>query len=250
MSVKARGFTVLELVLALSLFAVVMTAAGRVLLTQERLYHEFGQRADLSDNLRTAGDVLGAELWGLDAADGDILAFGPDSVTLRAQRAFALACSITGGALVLNQPMTFGIRSFTVGDSLLVYADSVWRPGLAASVVSSSCPDSAQIPVRAFESVTYRSYRASDGAYYIGVRDAGGLQPIAGPLVSGGLLLSFFDSAGAPAAGPRVISAIRIRVRMESAEPVARRGVMAVLQDSLVSWVTLRNNPGLPPGAR
>ncbi len=240
---KARGFTVLELVLALGLFAVVMTAVSRVLLSQKRLYRELGQRADLSDNLRTVGDVLAAELWGLDAGDGDILAFGPDSITIRAQRAFALACSVVGGALVLNREMTFGVRGVAVGDSLLIYADSEWRPGLAISVGSTSCPDSAQIPVRAYEVVTYRSYRASDGAYYIGVRDAGGLQPVAGPLVPGGLLFSYADSADAPTAVARAIAIIRIRIRMQSAEPVTRRGVTALLGDSLSLWVTLRNNP-------
>lgn len=243
MSVKARGFTVLELVLALGLFAVVMTAVSRVLLSQKRLYRELGQRADLSDNLRTAGDILGAELWGLDATDGDILAFGPDSITIRAQRAFALACSVSGGVLVLNRAMTFGVRDIAVGDSMLVYADSVWQSGVATAVSSAACPDSAQIPVRAYEIVTYRSYRASDGAYYIGVRDAGGLQPIVGPLVPGGLLFSYADTAGAPAAVARAIAFVRIRIRMQSAEPVNRRGVTALLGDSLSRWVTLRNNP-------
>lgn len=242
MSLRARGFTVLELAIALGLFAVVMTAVSRVLLTQKRLYRELGQRADLSDNLRASGDILGAELWELDAVDGDILAFGPDSITIRAQRAFALACSVTGGALVLDQAMTFGVRSISAGDSLLVYADSLWRPRAANSVASTSCPDSTEIPVRAYEVVTYRSYRASDGAYYIGVRDGSGLQPIAGPLIPGGLLFSYFDTAGAPAALARAISAIQIRIRMQSAELVTRRGVTTLLADSLVCWVTLRNN--------
>ena len=242
MSMKARGFTVLELVLALGLFAVVMTAVSRVLLSQKRLYRELGQRADLSDALRTAGDILGAELWGLDATDGDILAFGPDSITIRAQRAFALACSASGGALVLNRAMSFGVRDIAVGDSILVYADSGWRPGLATSVISAACPDSAQNPVRAYEVVTYRAYRASDGAYYIGVRDAGVLQPIVGPLVPGGLLFSYSDTAGAPTALARAIAVIRVRIWMQSAEPVKRRGVTTLLGDSLIRWVTLRNN--------
>lgn len=242
MSLRMRGFTVTELVVALALFAVVMTAVSRVLLTQKQLYREVGQRADLSDNLRASGDILGAELWGLDARDGDILAFGQDSITIRAQRAFALACSVAGGALALDRAMTFGVRNIAAGDSLLIYGDSTWRPGAALSVSSTPCPDSTEVPVRAFEVVTYRAYRASDGAYYIGVRDGGGLQPIAGPLLPGGLLFSFFDSAGAPAASARAISQIRIRIRMQSAEPVTRRGVTALLTDSLITRVTLRNN--------
>ena len=243
MSMRARGFSIFELVLVLGLFAVVMTAVSRVLLSQKRRYRELGQRADVSDNLRTAGDILGAELWGLDAGEGDILAFGPDSITIRAQRAFALACSMSGGALVLNRAMTFGVRNVAVGDSLLVYADSEWRSGLATSVSSAACPDSDQLPVRAYQVVTYRSYRGADGAYYIGVRDAGGLQPIVGPLVPDGLQFSYADTSGAATAVARAIAVIRIRIRVQSAEAVIRRGVTALLGDSLTCWITLRNNP-------
>ena len=243
---RDRGFTVLELVLALGLFALVMAGVGRVLLTQKRLYRELGQRADLSDNLRTAGDILSSELWGLDAADGDLEAMGPDSLTIRAARAFSAVCGVPASPLRLRRDVTFGVRDVAVGDSLLVYAfpDSSWRPGVVTATPSPiSCPDSIATPVLAFDVVTYRSYRASDGAYYIGVRDAGGLQPIAGPLPPGGLLFSYFDSAGAPAAVVPKVAAIRVRIRMQSAEPVTRRGATTVLEDSLVTWVTLRNNP-------
>jgi hypothetical protein len=57
-----------------------------------------------------------------------------------------------------------------------------------------------------------------------------------------GLAFTFFDSTGGPAATARDIDAIRIRLRALSAEPVTRRGVTAVLDDSVVGWVTLRNN--------
>ena len=246
---RSRGFTVLELVLALGLFAIVMAAVSRVFLAQKRLYRELGQRADLSDNLRAAGDVLASELWALDAADGDLVAIGPDSIRIRAERAFSAVCGVPASPLRLRSDLTFGIRDIAVGDSLLLYwsPDSAWRTGVVTTTpVLTSCPDSLASPVRAFEVVTYRSYRASDGSYYIGVRDGGGLQPIAGPLVPGGLLLTFFDSTGAPARVPRAVAAIRVRVRMQSAEPVIRRGVTALLEDSTVRWVSLRNNARSP----
>lgn len=246
---RSRGFTVLELVLALGLFAVVMAAVSRVFLTQKRLYRELGQRADLSDNLRAGGEVLASELWALDAADGDLLAMGPDSVSIRAARAFSAVCGVPGSPLRLRSDVTFGIRDIAVGDSLLLYssADSAWRTDVVTSTpVLTSCPESVATPVRAFEGATYRSYRASDGAYYIGVRDAGGLQPIAGPLVPGGLSFTFFDSTGAPASAPRAVAAIRVRIRMQSAERVIRRGVTSFLEDSTERWVSLRNNPRSP----
>jgi hypothetical protein len=115
------------------------------------------------------------------------------------------------------------------------------------------CPDSTPAErigatisgalIRAYEVVTYRSYRASDGAYYLGLRDAGGLQPMVGPLApSAGLKLGYLDSLGLPTANPRDVAAIRVRLRALSAEPVTRRGGTALLDDSVTAWVTLRNN--------
>lgn len=262
MSVNRRaGFTVVELTVSLALFAAVMGAAGRLLLTEQRRYRELGQRADLSDNLRAAVQILSGDLWGLDARDGDILALGSDSLRIRAERVFTVVCQAETGSLVLRKARTYGIRDFAAGDSLLVYAesDTLWRAGAVTSPpASASCPDSTPgerigvelfgalpgpgSPVRGYEVVTYRSYRGADGAYYLGVRDAGGLQPVAGPLAPSGLLLSFLDSAGAPTSIPSMVAAIRIRVRAVSAEPVTRGGRTALLVDTAVSWVTLRNN--------
>jgi hypothetical protein len=161
----------------------------------------------------------------------------------------------------LRRALTFGIRDLAPGDSILVYAgaDSGWKTGVVtATPASATCPDSTPAqrlavalagsqpsvgaPLVGYEVVTYRSYRASDGAYYLGMRDAGALQPLVGPLAPAGLLLTCFDSTGAVTGSARGVSAIRIRLRALSAEPVTRRGVTAVLDDSVVSRVTLRNN--------
>lgn len=257
-----RGFTLAEIAVALALGGLVLLGAGRLLLIQKRLYHELGQRTDLSDNLRAAADILAGDLWSLDASDGDILALGSDSIRIRAEREFAVVCAGTAVTLVLKAEQMFGVRDFQAGDSILVRGstDSAWGTGLVrSSPRHAACPDSSAgsvvdvdlggravppgTPIRGFEILTYRSYQASDGSYYLGVRDAGGLQPLAGPLVPGsGLRMAFVDSSGKAATNPRSVSAIRIRIRAQSAEPVTRRGVTALLSDSVVVWVTLRNN--------
>lgn len=262
MPLTRRGFTLAEVAVALALGGVVLLAASRLLLVQKRLYRELGQRADLNDNLRAAADILAGELWSLDASDGDILALGPDSIRIRAEREFAVVCGGTPATLVLTAALTFGVRDFAAGDSILVRGvlDSAWDRGLVrSSPRRGACPDSsaglaldvdlagrappAGTPIRGFEVLTYRSYRASDGAYYLGLRDAGGLQPLAGPLVPGvGLRLTFVDSSGNSTSDPRSVGAIRMQIRMQSAEPVTRRGVTALLGDSVAVWVTLRNN--------
>lgn len=252
---RRRGLTLVELVFALGLLAVVMTAAGRLLLSQKRFYWELGQRTDLNDNLRAGAEILAADLWSVDAREGDLLAIGADSIRIRAERQFAVVCGMSGVSVLLRKSLTFGIRDLAPGDSLLAYVepDSQWAAGVVTSgPVSASCPDSTPgervgvsmaasalpltvgTPVRGYEVVTYRSYRASDGAYYLGLRDAGALQPLVGPLAPAGLLCTFFDSAGGVTSSAKNVTAIGIRLRALSPQ--------SALDDSVVSRVTLRNN--------
>jgi len=265
MSVNRRGVSLAELVVALTLAALVSGSVVRVLLLQGRAYRELVQRAGLADNLRAGADILAADLWSLDAVDGDILALGPDSIRIRGQRRFGVLCAAapTGGGatLTFRDTLTFGIRDFRPGDSLLAYVPDrpVWVVWAVVSAPwAARCPDSAAAerldasfpgpppssgaPLRGFEIVTYRSYRGSDGSYYLGLRDAGGLQPLAGPLSADGLRLAFFDTAGVETAVPALVQAIRVSLHALSAAPVARRGGTAALSDSVTVWVTLRNN--------
>ena len=271
MPVNRRGASLVELIVALALAALVAGSVARVFLLQTRSYRELVQRAGLADNLRAGADILAADLWSLDATDGDILALGPDSLRIRGERRFGVVCAVTPGAgvvtVTLRDTLTFGVRDFRPGDSLLAYVpgDSEWVAGAVASTTSpAQCPDSAAgerlaatfpapgpvpgVPIRGYEIVTYRSYRAADGSYYLGLRDAGGLQPLAGPLTADGLRLSYFDAAGAETATATQVQAVRIALRVVSAEPVVRRGRTAVLVDSVALWLALRNNrrPGPP----
>jgi hypothetical protein len=84
-------------------------------------------------------------------------------------------------------------------------------------------------PVRGWETVTYRLYRAADGRWYIGQQTANGMQPLIGPVRSDGLALSYFDSAGAATTAVNRVATIGITVRAET-QGVSTR-------------VALRNNP-------
>src|SRR5438552_15649563 len=87
MSVRARrGFTMVELLVALVLLGLVSAALYRVLVNNQRLYMAQTQRFDLSQNIRAAGSILPAEFRELDAFDGDILAMLATCLLVRAHR--------------------------------------------------------------------------------------------------------------------------------------------------------------------
>ncbi|HEV2671326.1 MAG TPA: prepilin-type N-terminal cleavage/methylation domain-containing protein [Gemmatimonadales bacterium] len=175
----------------------------------------------------------------------------------------------------------FGSRNFvTTTDSLLVYyegnsasrSDDTWLLAQLTGVAPANCPipdgqagqqltfnlqalgaPQANVngnivvgaPVRGFEyNVTYRSYQAADGKWYIGLRNAAGLTPLIGPLPgSTGLNLTYYDSLGAVTAVRTNVALIRVRIIGQTAQPVRGQvGPPKTPVDTMTTWITLRNN--------
>jgi len=155
-----RGFSLIELMIALVLLGLVSTAVYKVLVNNQRLYLAQTQTIDLQQNIRAAAAILPAEFRELDAPDGDISAMGATSLRIRAMRQLAFVCNmpVLGGGignldLVIRSTPMYGSRQvFTVGDSLLVYwegnpgsrSDDIWLPARIQSINATGplCNDS------------------------------------------------------------------------------------------------------------
>lgn len=127
-----RGFTMVELLIALVLLGLVSAALYRVLVNNQRLYMAQTQRIDLSQNIRAATNILPAEFRELDAFDGDILAMNATSIQIRAMRWLSFVCVTPGlpGAFTMTvrggqtgMPMFYGARNIAATDGLLIYLD-------------------------------------------------------------------------------------------------------------------------------
>jgi prepilin-type N-terminal cleavage/methylation domain-containing protein len=159
MSVLARrGFTLIELMIALVLLGIVSAAVYKVLVNNQRVYLAQTQTIDLQQNIRAAAAILPAEFRELDAADGDIKAMTPTSLRIRAMRELAFVCAdpVLGGGigqitLTVRKTPIYGTRqTFTKGDSILVYwegnpttrVDDQWLPAqLQADGAPGVCND-------------------------------------------------------------------------------------------------------------
>ena len=153
-----RGFSLIELMIALVLLGLVSAAVYKVLVNNQRLYLAQTQTIDLQQNIRAAAAILPAEFRELDAADGDITAMGPDSIRMRAMRQLSFLCAtppLGGGVgqitLTVRQTPIFGNRqTFSVNDSLLIFYegdpstrnDDSWVLGQVKTVATGLCPDS------------------------------------------------------------------------------------------------------------
>ena len=160
-----RGFTMVELLVALVLLGIVSAALYRVLVNNQRLYQAQTARIDLSQNIRAAGSILPAEFRQLDASEGDISTMSATSISIRAMRWLGFLCSppalgggLNGVAVIIRggapgQPLFFGARGINKDtDSLLIYydgdptsrADDFWAIGaITAAPNGQNCPDGA-----------------------------------------------------------------------------------------------------------
>ncbi|MFN2572310.1 MAG: prepilin-type N-terminal cleavage/methylation domain-containing protein [Gemmatimonadales bacterium] len=166
-----RGFTMIELLVALVLLGLVSTAIYRVLVSNQRLYMAQTQRIDLSQNIRAAATILPAEFRELDAFDGDIAAMSATQLDIRAMRWLSFVCvapvlagvntnltMIVRGGQAVGQPMFFGARAIRTTDSMLVYldgdqttrADDYYVPARfnGGGAPAGNCPAVGAIPVQ------------------------------------------------------------------------------------------------------
>lgn len=172
-TIARRGFTLVELLVAVVLLGVVTAGIYRTLVTNQRTYHAQVQRIDLQQNIRAAVTVLPAEFRELDAADGDITAMSATSITIRAMRQLEFLCAlpvldvglIPGPMLkattltLANQPR-YGSRDIDPAtDSILVYyegdegtrTDDGWVIGdIAVPVGNANCPAPDNRPARTY----------------------------------------------------------------------------------------------------
>src|SRR5437763_110467 len=93
-----RGFTMVELLIALVILGIVSAALYKVLVTNQRTYLAQTQRIDLQQNIRAAATILPAELREINAAgtaganNGDLSGMLSTSLTIRAPRQLGFLC--------------------------------------------------------------------------------------------------------------------------------------------------------------
>jgi len=275
------GVTLVELLVAVVLAGVVAAALCRVLQANQRFYRSQSEVLDVHQGVRAVAYVLATELRGLDARDGDLVSAGRDSVTIRAQRGFAVVCAPpdqVDGSVIVADGLTFGTRAVDPArDRALLFVDGgadsadAWLDFAVVAVSPGArCEDgspgtslrlsvavgalarvAAGAPVRTYQRTTYRLYTDEDGLAWLGERHLVGgawsaISPVAGPLRPGdGLALVLRDSSGAVTGEPPAAASVDLAIRGLSTVPIALPGRRATGQrypDSLSVRVALRNN--------
>jgi prepilin-type N-terminal cleavage/methylation domain-containing protein len=278
--VRVRGFTLVELIVALVLGTVVLSAVGQALVVTQRFFRLQASVLEVREGLRAATQVLSAELRELDPSGGDIVALGSDSISIRATRGLEFVCAPpdpAAGRIAVRSSLSSGYRDVDPArDRALVLRegdpttqdDDTWLDlGIASAGGSTTCSDGAAAtelrltgavgaldsvgpgaPVRWYERVVYRLYADETGAWWLGVRGWSGgawaaLSPVAGPLRHpSGLELSYYDASGTATAEPTQVVRIALAIRgVGSALLQSVGGKQGRWSDSLATVVFPRN---------
>jgi len=215
------GATLAELLVALTLAAVVLATATSTVLRQQRTAWELGNAAGRESQLRAATGALRAELSGLAVASGDLVAGeARDTVLqLRSFVAAGVACAAAIGSATFargpDDPDDMPAGGLPrVGDTLWWYGESEprWRgrpitasdSATVACAAISAAPRSLRrvvfgggdsigtgAPLRVTRPARYSLYRSGDGSWQLGLSEWIGSdnrfaspQPIAGPFLA------------------------------------------------------------------
>lgn len=275
----------MELVAAMALLTLLLVPALRALLGVGRQSAAVVEHAAVQAGVRTGLLLAEAELreLGADASGADVLRLAPDSITYRAARGFGVTCAVfaTQIRILDAPPIPFSaLRAISPGrDSLLLFVegdpltsvDDRWVRAPVLSVGRGSCAGAPALvvgttdltlllpsgtlsdlvpggPVRTFEVVRLAEY-SSGGQRWLGSASQSGgeaIQPIAGPLVGGGMALEFLDAAGAPTAAPAAVRSVRVTLEGASERAVSRHwsaGPSAFVVETVATRLFLRNLP-------
>jgi prepilin-type N-terminal cleavage/methylation domain-containing protein len=260
-----RGFTLVELMVALLLMTMVGTVVYKLLQSEQRVSTAQAERVMLQSSVRTGALVVPSELRELAANAGgqtDLLQIDADSITYRAARGVGFTCAATSTQIKIRNTALLpfnGLRAISPGrDSLLLFVDG--DPGKAtddfwvrlpvSSVATSTCGSDAAIavstpdflallpggllssvvvggPVRTEEVMRLKSY-ASGGQQWVGAASLSGgdaVQPIFGPITADGFQLAYFTGDGTATNTPSAVRVIRITLIGVTERAVAQGGV-------------------------
>jgi hypothetical protein len=147
---EQAGFTVIEVLVFLTLALIVIGAVYQLLIGQNRLYRKQQELIDVRGNIRAAAALLSWELRQASAAEGDLYSIGATSFAVRSIQGAGVICGEHPSELRYGLWGTWGEFYTTADDSALVLAigsqgpdDDAWK---VVSIVAVLDPVSGGVP--------------------------------------------------------------------------------------------------------
>lgn len=274
---RTAGFTIVEILVALTVSVVLLAAIYQILIGQSRLYSSQNALLDVRANLRATASLLAWELRQASAPGGDLYSIDEHSVVLRSIRGTAIVCAEHPSQPRYGLWSVSGEFETTAIDSALLFAagnkgtqDDDWRVVALSNTWTSgggvpSCwgdvaptelvvqvagnTDSVRIggPIRSFRKVEYGLYE-DEGRWWLGrkVAGAGDYERLTGPLLppaDSGLALVYYDADGDTTSVIAEVVSVDVVLRAESLIRAPQANEAPDFKhDSLTLRTSLRNS--------
>jgi prepilin-type N-terminal cleavage/methylation domain-containing protein len=155
-TLNRRGFTLIELIMALSLGAVVAALVYQAIMSTQRATQAGTEAVDVRQNLRAGVGYLGTVVRELNAQEGDIITATATQFQFKSMRWTGFLCDVPSSIFVsaVTLPMSrnplYGIRGPDVSqDSVFMFldgdpttrGDDAWLAGRATGMANGNCAD-------------------------------------------------------------------------------------------------------------
>lgn len=281
--ISRRGFTLVELLIAIVIFGIVSAALYGLLTRTQRVSRVQAERSAMQANVRTGVALVTSELLELSATatTADIYAASGTAIEYRGMRGLGFICEVNNGYVRIPRATWRGYRDPVAGrDRLLIFVDNDvdlmtddgWIERTVTSLAGGNCPDgSASIrlnitanipsdtlamlvagsPVRTFERMEIAQTTAG-GETWLGARSVSAgetLQPVLGPLAASGVTFTYWTGNAGTSSQTSVLTdirTVRLVLRGVTENIVAAGGGTVPWQratDSLLTDIRLRNAP-------
>jgi prepilin-type N-terminal cleavage/methylation domain-containing protein len=273
--VQRRGFTIIEVIVALVVGMMVLGSVVQLLIVQGRGYRKQREQVDVRETAREAAAVLSWDLRQAAVAGSQFAAMGPNSVTIRSARGVGTICAKHPLLARYGLWKTGGNIQATVDDTALVYqlGRGQWNtlkitavgtpqamgvtacawpgsrpPDLVVEFAVNTKTDTSLIkvgaPFRNFRRVQYAEYQQNN-RWWLGrkVGAAGSYELLTGPLLgpaSNGLAFTYYDTLGAVTTNTAAVGSVAFTLRTESYKNTAIGSSNTYQHDSLTTKVGVR----------
>ncbi len=277
-AIRRAGFTLSELLVALTISGIVGTAVVKLLITQFRGYGNQVSMGDASETLRGAAALLSWEIRHAAMASDTLLSLSPDTLSVRSVQGAGIVCAKKSSAAMYGIWKNGGDIEDTPDDSALISVGGsatgvrAWKKvqivqvgtagamGLAACAWPSARPpdlvvllavnksdDTSGIAVgalfRSFRRTVFAEYQDA-GRWWLGRRvGSGAWDKVTGPLLqpaSGGLKFAYYGAAGTPVASGGAVRVVGVALKSQSYRRVSAGAASAYRVDSLTTRVLVR----------